>query len=108
MINAERMLELMRTQLTIHDSPDAVSMTACSSMIEFKNVTFAYKKGQPILKGLTFTCEEGHTVALIRETGGSKSSKKRNRRFIIDVDNGRSVSMGILYRTSRLNLFAII
>ncbi|KAJ5117489.1 hypothetical protein N7448_011121 [Penicillium atrosanguineum] len=88
MINAERMLELMKTQPTIRDSPDAVSMTACSGKIEFKDVTFAYKNGQPILKGVTFTCEEGHTVALVGETGGGKSTIMNLLFRFFDVDKG--------------------
>lgn len=88
MSNAERMLELIKTQPTISDSPDAISMPMCIGKIEFKDVFFAYDKRQPILKGVTFTCEQGDTVALVGGSGGGKSTIIQLLFRFFDVDNG--------------------
>lgn len=42
--------------------------------IEFKNVWFAYKDDDYVLKGLSFVIEKGKTVAIIGATGAGKSS----------------------------------
>ena len=45
-----------------------------SGRIEFKNVSFAYKKGQEVLKQLDFVVEPGETVALVGHSGAGKST----------------------------------
>lgn len=40
----------------------------------FDNVSFAYKSGEPVLKGISFEVRKGETVALVGHTGSGKSS----------------------------------
>jgi ABC-type multidrug transport system fused ATPase/permease subunit len=87
-INVERMLELMKTQPTIRDSSNSASIPVCISKIEFKDVFLAYDKRQPVLKGVTFTCEQGDTVALVGESGGGKSTIIQLLYRFFDVDDG--------------------
>ncbi|HAT68077.1 MAG TPA: hypothetical protein DCS20_00440 [Candidatus Yonathbacteria bacterium] len=42
--------------------------------IEFKNVSFGYKKGNQVLHGVNFTAEPGQMVALVGESGAGKST----------------------------------
>ncbi len=42
--------------------------------IEFKNVSFEYEKGKPILKNISFKVEQGQTVAILGPTGSGKST----------------------------------
>ncbi|WP_214626704.1 ABC transporter ATP-binding protein [Paenibacillus agaridevorans] len=42
--------------------------------VEFDNVTFAYKKDDYVLKGISFHARQGETVALVGHTGSGKSS----------------------------------
>lgn len=42
--------------------------------IEFKNVSFGYKKGNQVLYGVSFTASPGQMVALVGESGAGKST----------------------------------
>lgn len=42
--------------------------------VVFDNVSFAYKSGEPVLKGISFEARKGETVALVGHTGSGKSS----------------------------------
>lgn len=42
--------------------------------VEFKNVSFAYENGAPVLQNISFRVSPGQTVALIGPTGSGKSS----------------------------------
>jgi ATP-binding cassette subfamily B protein len=42
--------------------------------IEFRNVTFGYEKGVPILAGISFTAEAGRSLALVGHTGAGKTT----------------------------------
>ncbi|MEC0373456.1 ABC transporter ATP-binding protein [Paenibacillus chibensis] len=50
------------------------SMPRYKGNVEFKNVSFAYKKDNYVLKNINFEAEQGQTVALVGHTGSGKSS----------------------------------
>ncbi len=43
-------------------------------MIEFQNVSFAYEKGRPVLREISFRIEDGEAVGLIGANGAGKST----------------------------------
>jgi ATP-binding cassette subfamily B protein len=75
MVAAERVFKVM-------DNPDqmpadsAVSIDAgvLKGNIDFKDVWFAYKEEQYVLKGINFSIHAGQTVALVGHTGSGKTS----------------------------------
>ena len=42
--------------------------------IEFRDVRFAYRKGEPVLRGLSLVAEPGKTTALVGRSGGGKTT----------------------------------
>lgn len=42
--------------------------------VKFDNVTFGYKTGEDVLKGISFEAKKGETIALVGHTGSGKSS----------------------------------
>lgn len=73
-VSGERLLELVENDMIVQDDPKAAPAPAFQGRVEFKNVSFAYKKGREVLKNLNFTVEPGETVALVGHSGAGKST----------------------------------
>lgn len=56
--------------------------------VEFKNVTFSYKEGVPVLKNISFFAKKGETIALVGHTGSGKSSIMNLLFRFYDADSG--------------------
>ena len=57
--------------------------------ITFDHVSFAYKKGEQILKDVSFTAKQGEVTALIGPSGGGKTTVSRLAARFWDNDGGR-------------------
>ena len=56
------------------DAPDAIELEQIRGEIEFKDVWFAYKPGEWVLKGVSFHVEPKQTVAFVGSTGSGKTT----------------------------------
>ena len=56
--------------------------------IEFRDVVFAYRSGEPVLRGLSFVAEAGQTTALVGRSGGGKSTVMSLLLQYWDVERG--------------------
>jgi ATP-binding cassette subfamily B protein len=71
----KRMNAILRVRPSIADAPHVVQQPPIKGKIEFRDLTFRYHPtGEPILKDLTLTIPEGHTVAFVGRTGSGKST----------------------------------
>ncbi|MEX3504866.1 ABC transporter ATP-binding protein [Corynebacterium sp. LK2510] len=50
------------------------SLPVREPVVAFKNVTFSYNEGEPVIRDVTFTAREGEKIALVGESGGGKST----------------------------------
>ncbi|MDZ7364013.1 MAG: ABC transporter ATP-binding protein/permease [candidate division KSB1 bacterium] len=73
-VSAERLLDLVENDMVVRDQPKAIPAPAFKGRIEFRDVSFAYKRGQNVLKHLNFVVEPGETVALVGHSGAGKST----------------------------------
>ena len=69
----KRFDEILETEPTIKDSPEASEQAAIKGAIEFRNLNFAYN-GTPVLRDINLKIEAGNTVALVGKTGSGKST----------------------------------
>ncbi len=74
MAGAERVFRLLDTRPDWEDAPDAIAPERIEGRVEFRNVSFAYDSGRPVLHGVSFVAEPGQTVALVGHTGSGKTT----------------------------------
>jgi ATP-binding cassette, subfamily B, multidrug efflux pump len=95
----ERIYDLMSEPVEIRDADDNQTLAAASSLskgeIQFKDVSFAYKEGDSVLKNLTFTIKPGEKVAIVGPTGAGKSSIIRLLCRLYEASSGDILVDGI-------------
>ena len=72
--SAEKIFTIMDMTPQIVDEPDAIELDEIEGRIEFKDVWFAYKPDQWVLKGVSFRVEPRQTVAFVGATGSGKTT----------------------------------
>jgi ATP-binding cassette subfamily B multidrug efflux pump len=74
MASSERIFRLLDTTVAIHSPENAYSPEKVRGDVEFEDVWFSYKEGEPVLKGLSFAVRPGETLAVVGHTGAGKST----------------------------------
>ncbi len=84
---AERVLEILETELEIEDAPNAVEKSEFSESIRIDNVSFKYEDDW-VLKNFNLTVPKGATVALVGQSGSGKSTIANLVTRFYDVNEG--------------------
>ncbi|MBP5261629.1 MAG: ABC transporter ATP-binding protein, partial [Clostridiales bacterium] len=91
------------------DNGPAVIKDTENIRIEFKNVTFSYVPGTPVLKDVSFVIEPGQKAAIVGPTGGGKSTVINLLLRYYHVDSGQILINGIsIYDIPRFELRRMI
>lgn len=72
--SGEKVLSIMDIEPSVVDEPDTVSVDKIKGEIEFRDVWFAYKPEEWVLKGVSFKVKAGETVAFVGSTGSGKTT----------------------------------
>ncbi len=95
MASAERIFQLLDTRPAIVDPPNPKPLGRVTGEVEFRNVWFAYKEGEWVLKDVSFKAEPGQTIAFVGHTGAGKSSIINLLCRFYDVQKGQVLVNGI-------------
>lgn len=85
----ERVFELLHMKPKIFDSENASDLSAVKKMIEYKNVSFEYVKGKPVLQDINLEIKKGETIALVGNSGGGKTTLVNLLPRFYDVKDGK-------------------
>ena len=72
--SAEKIFTILDMVPEVQDEEDAIELENIRGEIEFKDVWFAYKPGEWVLKGVSFHVEPRQTVAFVGSTGSGKTT----------------------------------
>ncbi|HEY5404869.1 MAG TPA: ABC transporter ATP-binding protein [Pyrinomonadaceae bacterium] len=71
----KRLYTIFQIKPAIADVPRVQSQPVIKGCIEFRDLTFSYKRSdEPVLRGVNLTIAEGQTVAIVGRTGSGKST----------------------------------
>ena len=86
--SARRVLELINRETKL-DQNASGRTSEMRGEIEFRNVSFKYPDGEPILKNISFKVKPGQTVAIVGQTGAGKTSLAKLINRTYDVSEGQ-------------------
>lgn len=85
---AERVFEIIDEPSEVADRPQAIEATSLKGDVVFKQVSFSYEQGKPVLQNINFQAKAGETIALVGPTGSGKTTIINLLTRFYDVDQG--------------------
>ncbi len=92
---ASRMFEILDAKPTVPEPEEPIHIENMKGDIEFKNVSFEYEAGRPILKNLSFSVTGGQMFGIVGKTGAGKSTIINLIARLYDVTGGEITIDGV-------------
>jgi len=86
---AERVFQIMDTEIEVSEKPDAVTIPPIEGRIVYEDMTFSYEDGTPVLQDIDLVIENNTTVALVGPTGAGKTTMINLLYRFYDPQEGR-------------------
>jgi ATP-binding cassette, subfamily B, multidrug efflux pump len=107
MAASERIFKLLDEPITISSDPTATPLHDPRGEIEFRNVWFSYKSGEPkdedwVLRDVSFRVLPGQTMAIVGHTGAGKTTLISLLLRFYDIQRGQILLDGIDIRMIEL------
>lgn len=87
-IAMDRLFGLLDTVPTIQNDSEAKILDGVHKKIEYKNVSFSYEKGKPVLQEASLKIKVGQMVAFVGNSGGGKTTFVNLLPRFYDVTHG--------------------
>ena len=85
-----RFLDVMDTEPSIQDKPDAKDLTDVKGLVSYEDVSFCYDDDDtPVLQNVSFQIPAGRSIALVGPSGGGKTTICNLLPRFYDVTGGR-------------------
>ncbi len=101
--SSEKIFTVLDMEPEIVDEPDAIELEEIKGEIEFRDVWFAYKPGEWVLKGVSFHVEPKQTVAFVGATGSGKTTILSLICRNYDIQKGQILIDGIDIRRIKIS-----
>ena len=83
-----RFVDIMRTEPTLQDKPDAKPLENVRGEIRVDKVSFAYRDDLAVLREVSLTVQPGETIAVVGPSGGGKTTLCQLIPRFYDVSEG--------------------
>jgi ATP-binding cassette subfamily B protein len=100
---AERVFEVMDTEVEVADDAHALPMPYIEGRVEFRNVRFSYDKNRMVLEDVDLLVEPGEMIGLVGHSGAGKSTIINLLSRFYDVTEGSILVDGIDIRKISIN-----
>ena len=100
---AEKIFSILDIEPQVVDEPDAIELEEIKGEIEFKDVWFAYKEDEWVLKGVSFHVQPKQTVAFVGSTGSGKTTILSLICRNYDIQKGQILIDGIDIRRIKIS-----
>ena len=101
--SAEKIFTVLDMEPEVVDEPDAIELDSLRGEIEFRNVWFAYKPDEWVLKGVSFHVDPRQTVAFVGATGSGKTTILSLICRNYDIQKGQILIDGIDIRRIKIS-----
>ncbi|MFS0724120.1 ABC transporter ATP-binding protein [Paenibacillus sp. 1P07SE] len=91
--SAERVFTLLDEEEEPRETPASLQPGSLAGRVTFKDVSFGYEAGKPIIRGLDLAAEEGQTIAIVGPTGAGKTTMINLLMRFYEIDGG-SLQLG--------------
>ncbi len=95
MASSERVFELLDTPEEVKNPDQPAQVKKIRGSVEFKNVWFAYKGDNHVLKDVSFSVREGESLAIVGATGSGKSTIINTLCRFYDIQKGDILIDGV-------------
>jgi ABC-type multidrug transport system fused ATPase/permease subunit len=101
----ERILEILDSEPNVKQTHQAIRSIILKGEIEFQDVDFSYRKGEPVLKNFNLKINNGEKLAIVGHTGAGKSSLVKLLVRFYEFQKGNIYIDGIDIRDLKLDSY---
>lgn len=91
----EKVFGVLDLEPNLKDPVDQTAPKNAGGTIEFRDVTFSYLPGEPVLKNLSFKVNSGENIAIVGATGSGKTTITKLIARFYDIDSGTVLIDGV-------------
>ena len=97
----DRLCELFETKREVDDPQEPLELGELRGDVSFRDISYSYSPGQPVLKGINLDVPAGSVVALVGRNGAGKTTLVNLIPRFFDPDHGQMCVDGIDVRLLR-------
>ncbi len=89
LVSAERIFEVLDEQEETEEGEASAVTTGQKGHVRFENVSFGYKQGEPLIRGMNIDVSPGMKVAIVGPTGAGKTTLVNLLMRFYEIGDGR-------------------